>query len=329
MAKVHDFLEMWQGSQNLYATQQESRAQLKQITAVGYFSDTAEIVRASWSLFQHDSAVAFTLLGRSPWPPPLSAKDLPEGRTQILNDRRIWWINWHPVESADDSPPESISATGGWLNWNGDLDNPNNSEDDCAADCESDIEHIKGIEDPECLEQWDSSCAPNVPGLIRPTRKSRRQAEKVFMTIKAIEMRRNMWVKQKLDRMRQCFTSFFMYLDRDCLLEIYYGRMASSSLWILVDKQMYSRRNEPCDKIHKFQSCESEQSKNVTALGFATGPNLNLCESLPWSSNHDENYYRWQQMLNGQYITMSVNGASMICGYVSTVITQWFCCCYA
>ena len=89
MAKVHDFLEMWQGSQNLYATQQESRAQLKQITAVGYFSDTAEIVRASWSLFQHDSAVAFTLLGRSPWPPPLSAKDLPEGRTQILNDRRI------------------------------------------------------------------------------------------------------------------------------------------------------------------------------------------------------------------------------------------------
>jgi hypothetical protein len=39
IAKVHDFLEMWQGSQNLRATQKESRAQNKQITAVGYISD--------------------------------------------------------------------------------------------------------------------------------------------------------------------------------------------------------------------------------------------------------------------------------------------------
>jgi hypothetical protein len=29
MAKVHDFLEMWQGSQNLRATQKEFRAQNK------------------------------------------------------------------------------------------------------------------------------------------------------------------------------------------------------------------------------------------------------------------------------------------------------------
>jgi len=36
MAKVHDSLEMWQGSQNLRATQRESRAQNKQMTAVGY-----------------------------------------------------------------------------------------------------------------------------------------------------------------------------------------------------------------------------------------------------------------------------------------------------
>jgi len=34
MAKVHDFLEMWQGSQNLRATQKESRPQNKLITAV-------------------------------------------------------------------------------------------------------------------------------------------------------------------------------------------------------------------------------------------------------------------------------------------------------
>ena len=76
------------------------------------------------------------------------------------------------------------------------------------------------------------------------------------------------------------------------------------------------------DKIHEFSSCESKQCKNVTALGFPTGPSLNLSGRLPISSNHDENYYRWQQMVNGQYIKMSVIGVSTICGFVSTVITQ-------
>jgi len=61
MAKVHDILEMFQGSQNLRATQKESRAQNKQMTAVGYISDMEEIVKASWSLFQHDGAAAFKL----------------------------------------------------------------------------------------------------------------------------------------------------------------------------------------------------------------------------------------------------------------------------
>jgi len=51
MAKVHDFLEMWQGSQNLWDTQKESRAPNKQMTAVGYISDTEEIIKPSWSLF--------------------------------------------------------------------------------------------------------------------------------------------------------------------------------------------------------------------------------------------------------------------------------------
>jgi hypothetical protein len=40
MAKVHDFLEMWQGSQILRTTQKESRALNKQMTAVGSISDT-------------------------------------------------------------------------------------------------------------------------------------------------------------------------------------------------------------------------------------------------------------------------------------------------
>jgi len=197
MAKVHDFLEMWQGSQNLRATQKESRAQSKQMTAVGYISDTEKSVKASLSLFQHDGAAAFELSDRSPLPPALSAKDLPRGRTQILNVRQIRRINSHPVEIDDDSAPESISDTDEWLNWNGDLDNPNDSEDDCAVDDESDIGRNNGIEDSECSEQQDVSAAPNVPGLVRPTQKSKRQAEKVLVTVNAVETRRNKGGKKK------------------------------------------------------------------------------------------------------------------------------------
>jgi len=59
MSKVHDFLEMWQGSQNLRATQKESLAQNKQMTPVGFIPDTEEILKALLSLFQHDGAAAF------------------------------------------------------------------------------------------------------------------------------------------------------------------------------------------------------------------------------------------------------------------------------
>jgi len=197
MAKVHDFLEMWQGSQNLRATQKESRAQNTQMTAVGYISDTEEIVKSSWSLFQHDGAAAFKLSERSPLPPALSAKDLPGGRTQILNARRIRTINHHPVESDEDSAPESISDTEDWQNWNGHWANPNDSEEDCAADDDSDIEQNNCFEDPECPEQQHVSAAPNVPGLVRPTRKSKRQAEKILMTVNAAETRRNKGGKKK------------------------------------------------------------------------------------------------------------------------------------
>jgi hypothetical protein len=132
---------MWQGSQNLRVTQKEFRAQNKQMAAVGYISDTEEIVKASWSLFQHDGAAAFKLSERLPLPPALSAKDLPSGRTQIMNVRRIRRINRDPVESDEDSAPERVSATEDWLHWNGDLDNPNDNEEDCTADDNSDIEH--------------------------------------------------------------------------------------------------------------------------------------------------------------------------------------------
>jgi len=60
----------------------------------------------------------------------------------------------------------------------------------------------------------------------------------------------------------------------------------------------------------------------MTPLGFARGLSLNQVESHPVQSNHDGNNSGRQQMMNGQYITMSVNGASTICGLVSTVIHQ-------
>jgi hypothetical protein len=122
-------------------------------------------------------------------------------------------INRHPVESDEDSTPESISDTEHWLNWNGNLDKPNDSEDDCAADVESDMDQENGIEDPESPEPQDVSTSANVPELIRPIRKSKRQDEKVVVTVNTMETRRNKGVKKKYVRMRQCLTSFFMYVD--------------------------------------------------------------------------------------------------------------------
>jgi len=124
-------------------------------------------------------------------PPALSAKDLPRGQTQILNVRRIRRINRHPVKQDDDSAHESILDTNDWLNWTGDLDNADNSEEDCAADDESNIEHNNGVENLEHPQQQDVSDAPNVPVLVWPTQKSKREAEKVLVTVNAVETRRN------------------------------------------------------------------------------------------------------------------------------------------
>jgi len=196
-AKVQDVLVMWQGRQNLRVTQKESRAQNQQMTAVGFILDTEDIVNASWSLFHHDGAAAFKLSERSPLPPALPPKDLPGGRTQISNIRRIHRINCYPVGSDEDSSPQTISDTEDLLNWTGDSDNPNDTEDDCTADDECDIEQGNGIEGPECPEQQDISAMPNVPRLTLPTRKSKTLAERVFVMANAIEMRRNKGVKKK------------------------------------------------------------------------------------------------------------------------------------
>jgi len=191
MAKVHDILEMWQGSQNLQATQKESHPQNTQMTALGYISDTEELINAFWSNFQHDGAAAFTLSERPPVPPALSTKHLPGVRTHVLNFRWINRIDHHPAESDAHSSPQSISDTKYWLNWNGDLDDPNYSEDDCEADNESDIELDNGGEDSDTPEERNVSAAPNVPRLIRPIRRSKMMAEEALMMVNTMETKRS------------------------------------------------------------------------------------------------------------------------------------------
>jgi len=106
-------------------------------------------------------------------------------------------IDRHPAESDEDSSPESISDTENWLNWNGDLDNPNDIEDDWEADNESDMELDKGSEDSETPEVRNVSAAPNVPELIQPIRQSRKKVEKALLTVNIMETRRNKLIKKK------------------------------------------------------------------------------------------------------------------------------------
>jgi len=196
MAKIHNFVDMWQGSQNLCATQKKSRAQNKQLTAVGYISDTEDIIKASRSNFQYDCAAALKLSERSPVPPALSANDLHGGRTQVLNIRRIKRIDRHPAETDVDNTPESVSDTENWLDWNGDLDNPNDSEDNWEADNESKMELNNGVRDSEPQEQRDVSSAPNVPVLISPTRGSKINAQNMLITVGTMETRRSKGMKK-------------------------------------------------------------------------------------------------------------------------------------
>ena len=108
----------------------------------------------------------------------------------MLNVCRIRRIDCHPVDSHDDSAPESILDTENWLNWNGDSDNPNEREDDCEADNESDVEQDNCFEDPECPEQWNVCAASNMPRLIQPSGRSKKKTEKGLVTVNATETRR-------------------------------------------------------------------------------------------------------------------------------------------
>jgi len=142
MAKVHGFLEMWQGNQNLSPTQKEHHAENMQMTTVGFIPDTDKTFKGYWSNFQQDSAAAFKLSERLHVLPALSAKNFPGGKTQICNVRRIKTINCHPAERDEDSTPESISDTENWLDWNGSLDYPTVSENNWKAYNECDIDSV-------------------------------------------------------------------------------------------------------------------------------------------------------------------------------------------
>jgi hypothetical protein len=167
------------------------------MTAIGYISDTKGIVKASGSNCHHDGAAAFKRSEKSPLPPAFSAKDLPGGRTQVLNVCRMKPINRHPAESDQDSSPECISDTEHWLNWNWDLDNPNNSENDWEADNESDMELDNGREVSETLEVRNVSAALNVPGLIRRIPKSKKKVQMALLTVNIMETRKNKGIKNK------------------------------------------------------------------------------------------------------------------------------------
>jgi hypothetical protein len=106
-------------------------------------------------------------------------------------------VNRHPAESDVDSSLESISATENSLNWNGDLDNSNQTEDNWEANNESDVELDNGSENSETSQQRKDCAAPNVPGLIRSIRPTKTKVEKPLMTVDIMERRRNTGIKKK------------------------------------------------------------------------------------------------------------------------------------
>jgi hypothetical protein len=123
------------------------------MTAVGYISDSEDIVNSSQTNLQYHGAAAFKFLARSPLQPAVSAMDLLGGRTQKFNVYQINNIDRHPVESDKESAPASISNTKNCLHLNGDLDNPNVSKVDWEENDESDLQQENHIEDQETLAQ--------------------------------------------------------------------------------------------------------------------------------------------------------------------------------
>ena len=77
------------------------------------------------------------------------------------------------------------------------MDEPNYTEDNCEADKESNIELDNAVDDPESSVVWDVIAALNVPGLIRPTCRLRKIAEKVLIMVSTMHTSRNKGNKKK------------------------------------------------------------------------------------------------------------------------------------
>jgi hypothetical protein len=61
LPEVYDFLHIWHRRGNLQYTKRELFGQTKEMTAIGYISDTEEVVKVPWSIFQTDSAAALNV----------------------------------------------------------------------------------------------------------------------------------------------------------------------------------------------------------------------------------------------------------------------------
>ena len=110
--------------------------------------------------------------------------------------------------------------------------------------------------------------------------------------------------------MCRCIISkFIMWFDRELDLEKYYGRILSSRVRILVNKQRLSRQYALCAKIYNVSPDESDQCSNITGLGFAMEPSPDQTAMQPPSSNIYECNYSWQQILTRLLMKMNINRA--------------------
>lgn len=197
MAKLLDFLEMWQGSQNVCSTQKVSGTRNKPMTVIRYISDTEGIVKGSWRIFQDDCAAAFIFAERSPLPPGFSIKALHGGHTQVIYILQVKRINRHSVESDENTAPAHNSDIGIWEYWNTDLDYPNEIEDNPEINNQSNRDLGNGLKDPECSEQQKVSTALSCYRLIWAIQWSKKTAAMVFISVNAMETSRNTWNQNK------------------------------------------------------------------------------------------------------------------------------------
>jgi len=162
MAKVHDFLEMWQDSENLWATQKALYHWNKQITTMGYISDKKQTVKLSWSAFEHDGIAGVKMTEKSPLPPSLLQTELSGTKTKVRNIHWVYNIYLHSTESDDDSYVKTNSDNDYRLHWNSNLDNWTYNENDCKVYNE-DVMNLS--DDSNVIHEAEESNVPAIPNV--------------------------------------------------------------------------------------------------------------------------------------------------------------------